>query len=474
MENTIQSVDEGQIARLFEQQKQYQYTLANTSAKERKAKLRALLKAVANTHRQAIRDALMADFRKPQADVDLSEVFPITTEIKYALSHLNSWMSKHRVATPLAFIGASSYVRYQPKGQCLIIAPWNFPVNLSLGPLVSAVAAGNAVILKPSEHTPHATAVIKHIVREVFDEREVAVVEGGVETSTALLELPFNHIFFTGAPAVGKVVMRAAAKHLASVSLELGGKSPTIVDATADIKTAAKRIVWGKFFNSGQICIAPDYVLVHESKKDALVAALKASLQTFYGDDAQRSNSFALMVNQRHAERVHGYVADALDKGAKLLYGGRSKAGESYLEPTLVENAPMDSALMQNEIFGPVLPIFTFSDIDEATAHINAGEKPLALYVYSRSKRNIEKIVANTRAGGTCINHNDLHFFNPNLPFGGANNSGIGRAHGFHGFKAFSEARAVYSQHLPSALDLLAPPYNRMKERLIEWTVKWL
>ncbi|MCF8326286.1 MAG: aldehyde dehydrogenase family protein, partial [Leadbetterella sp.] len=253
-----EAVNIDQINRIFQAQKANQFAIANASIKERKSKLKALLNALENTFRQDLRDAMMADFKKPKADVDLSEIFPVTSEIKHAISHVGKWTAKQAADTPLAFFGSTSYIKYEPKGVCLIVAPWNFPVNLLLSPLVSAIAGGNTAILKPSEFTPHTSAVLAKLIKSIFNENEIAMIEGGIETSTALLELPFNHIFFTGAPSIGKIVMKAAAKNLASVTLELGGKSPTIVDETASISTAAKRIVWGKFHNSGQICIAPD------------------------------------------------------------------------------------------------------------------------------------------------------------------------------------------------------------------------
>ena len=473
MNITADLVSMEQINKIFLAQKANQYNVANAPIKARKAKLKALLHALEVTFRQDLRDAMMADFKKPKADVDLSEIFPVTSELKHAISHVSRWTAKQAADTPMAFLGSTSYIKYEPKGVCLIVAPWNFPINLLLSPLVSAIAAGNTAILKPSEFTPNTSAVLSKLIKSIFSEDEVALLEGGIETSSALLELPFNHIFFTGAPSIGKIVMTAAAKNLASVTLELGGKSPTIVDETASINSAAKRIVWGKFHNSGQICIAPDYVMVHESKKDQLVEAMKKIIVNFYGSDPKSSDSYGHIVNRKHAERVNGYIQDSVSKGAKVVFGGKADTNNSYIEPTLVSEVPSDSALMQNEIFGPVLPILTYQNLDEAITKINEGEKPLALYIYSNSEKNIDKIMNNTRAGNSCINNNDLHYYNPNLPFGGSNNSGIGKAHGIFGFQEFTNARGVYRQHFPAALELLMPPYNGLKERLIELVVKF-
>jgi aldehyde dehydrogenase (NAD+) len=342
-----------------------------------------------------------------------------------------------------------------------------------LGPLTSAIAAGNTAIIKPSEITPHSSAIMRKIVEEVFDKNEVAVIEGGVDTATTLLELPFNHIFFTGSPEVGKIVMASASKNLASVTLELGGKSPAIIDETADIKIAASRIASAKFSNNGQICVAPDYVLIHESKLDAFVKAVKSRISDFYGENAAESASYMRIINGQNFQRVKSYLDDSVKGGAKLVHGGKYDSNDNYIEPTVVTDLPMDSPLMQNEIFGPVLPIVSYRDLQEAIDLIRSKEKPLALYIYSKNKQNVHRILRSTRAGGTCINNSALHFFNHNLPFGGSNNSGIGKAHGRYGFIAFSNERAVYKQILPSPLDLLTPPYTNSKLKMINLILKW-
>lgn len=461
-----------EIQRIFNLQKQNQYNIGNTTAKQRIAKLKKLHKAVMK-YRPQIKEALFKDYKKHPSEIDLTEIYPVTTELKDTKSNLRSWMQDEKVKTPLAMMGSSSYIKYEPKGVVLIVSPWNFPINLTFGPLVSAVAAGNTVIIKPSEMTPYASAIMKKIISEIFNENEVALLEGGISTSTALLKLPFNHIFFTGAPSIGKIVMKAAAENLTSVTLELGGKSPTIVDETADVKLAAKRIAWGKYVNNGQVCIAPDYIFVHKSKKTQFIEAIKKNIDTFYAHDAAQETSYSRIVNQRHFDRVKGYIDDAVSKGAKLEAGGKFIEEEHFIAPTLMTNVPMDSTLMTEEIFGPVMPVFGFTDINKVINEINNREKPLALYVYSKKKKNINHIINNTRAGGTCINHNAAHFFNTNLPFGGSNNSGIGKAHGFEGFKSFSNARGVFNQHMPNALDKLTPPYNDFKQKLIDFTIKW-
>lgn len=471
-ENIAKQSQTDEIKRIFNLQKANYIKVGQSTAKERIAKLNKLHNTVLK-YRQEIRDAMYNDYKKPAAEVDLTEIYVISGEIKHAKSHIKRWMRPKKVATPIAFLGSSSWIQYESKGVCLIISPWNYPLQLAFGPLISAIAAGNTVILKPSEHTPHVSAIMRKIIEEVFEENEVAIFEGAVETATALLSLPFNHIFFTGAPEIGKVVMTAAAKNLTSVTLELGGKSPTIIDQTADIKGTLKRLAWGKFSNCGQICIAPDYVLVHESRHDEFVAEMKKLLFSFYGEDPMQSEAYMRMVNNHHFHRVKSYLDDSVAKGGQVVIGGRTNSDENYIEPTVVTDVPLDSDLMEKEIFGPVLPVIPFKDLTEVTALINAGEKPLALYIYSKSKKNIKYIMKNTRAGGTCINNSDVHFFNNNLPFGGSNNSGIGKSHGRFGFEAFSEARSVLKQNLPGALELLLPPYTDLKMKLINLTIKW-
>lgn len=458
---------------LFERQQAHQFQVANTTPKQRIAKLDGLLKALLR-YRKEIQQALQADFQKPPLETDLTEIYVVTSEIKHACRNLRRWMKAKRVPTPLPLLGSRSWIRYEPKGVCLILAPWNFPVQLTFNPLVSAIAAGNTVILKPSEHTPHATAIMKKIVEELFPPEEVALVEGAAETAQELLQLPFNHIFFTGSPRIGKLVMQAAARHLSSVTLELGGKSPTIIDESADISTAVRRIIWGKFTNSGQICLAPDYVLVHERKKQALLEAFAQQLEAAYGKDALQSPDYARMVNAGHFARANDNLQEALKNGAQLEYGGQTEVRQNFIAPTVLSEVDNNSRLMQEEIFAPILPIQTFRTIEEAISIIREKPRPLGLYIYSRSNRNIDQVIAQTRAGGTCINHNLIHYGNKDLPFGGVNNSGIGKSHGWFGFEAFSNARAVTRQFTLGTADFFMPPYSALKERLIYWTTRRL
>ena len=464
---------ENKFDKVFESLRQNAPNVAKTNFRTRCNKLKKVEKALM-VHRDAIKDALYKDFKKTAAEVDLSEIYPILQESKFIRKRLNDWMSLHPVPTPLTLLGSKSWIRYEPKGVVLIIAPWNFPLNLTLGPLLAAIAAGNTVVLKPSEVTPHTATLIRKIIQDIFPSNEVHVEEGDASVAQALLQLPFHHIYFTGSPNIGKEVMKAAANHLSSITLELGGKSPTIIDETADLNIAAKRIAWAKFINNGQICIAPDYVFIHQSIKDQFVKKVKYYLVKYFGEAVKTSPDYCRMVNQKHFDRVSGYLDNALKEGAKVEWGGSTNAVELLIEPTLISGMKPTSDLLTHEIFGPILPVVTYDQLHEAIAFINAKEKPLALYIYSKSQKNIKAISQQTRAGATSINSSIVHYMNHHLPFGGVNNSGIGKGHGWYGFEAFSNARAEYRQVIPGAMDLLAPPYNGWKKKLIDFTLKWL
>ncbi|KJD31813.1 aldehyde dehydrogenase [Tamlana nanhaiensis] len=464
---------ENPYLQIFNKQKANQFRVANASYKIRIKKLKALKKALESTYKQDLRDALYADFKKPQLEVDLTELYLVIKEIKVAIKNLKRWTRKEHVGTPLSLIGTSSYIQYEPKGVCLIISPWNYPVNLTFCPLVSAMAAGNTAIIKPSEMTPNTSKVLANIVKALFNEDEVALFEGDVEISKNLLKLPFNHIFFTGSPTVGKVVMQAAAKHLASVTLELGGKSPTIIDDTAKIETTVKSLVWGKHVNTGQTCIAPDYVLVHESKKEAFVKAYKETLVDYFSKNPNKSKSFGRVVNEKHFKRLTSYIEAAVEAKAIIEKGGNYDATDNYIAPTLITDLPQHNQLLQDEIFGPILPVKAYKTLNEVVTYINKKERPLALYIYSTSRKNINFILQNTRAGGTCINATAVHFTNHELPFGGINNSGIGKTHGYFGFQAFSNQRAVLKSHWLGALKMVFPPYTNFKQKVADFTLRW-
>ena len=461
------------IQKIFNAQSQHQYTLGNSIASQRISRLNALQKAVEKTYRKDLQEALYKDFKKPAIETDLTEIHPVISEIKLVKKQLKSWMQPQRVKSPLVFIGSSAYVHHEPKGVCLIISPRNVPVNLTFGPLVSAIAAGNTVMIKPSEMTPNTAAVLADIVASIFKPEEVALFQGDVAVAQSLLSLPFNHIFFTGSPAVGKIVMNAAAKNLSSVTLELGGKSPTIVDASANIDQAAKKIAWGKFLNNGQICVAPDYLWVHESIKDAFVKAFIKHTTHFYTEQAAQSTDYSRIVNENHFQRLANHLEDAKKNGGIIEMGGHVEASENYISPTLISGLTADATLLKDEIFGPILPLKTFTEIEKVIDYINAGEKPLALYIFSKKPSHIKKVINNTRAGSTAINHSVVQYSNHHLPFGGSNNSGIGKAHGYYGFQEFSNQRSILKQFSFSAVEMLMPPYTPFKKKLSEWTTKW-
>ena len=455
------------IDRIYAAQQVRQHEIAASTARDRAARLLRLEQELL-ARRQDIHAAMWADYRKPATEVDLSEIYPVLSESRYARKHLARWTKPKRVRTPLQLIGSRSTIVHQPKGVVLIVSPWNFPFNLTLGPLVSAVAAGNCAILKPSELTPHSSALMRTIVDEVFDESEVAVVEGDASVAEVLLRKRFDHIFFTGSPAVGRIVMRAAAENLTPVTLELGGKSPVIVDETADLSEAARKIAWGKFLHCGQICIAPDYVLVHESVQEKFLAELQRAVRSM---SAQVPS---LIVNERHAVRIRTMLDSAFAEGARVVTGGTWEGRE--IAATVITDISTASVVMKEEIFGPVLPVLAYRSLDEAVAVIASREKPLVVYAFTRDRDVADWIIRNTRAGGTVINHTMIHFYQPELPFGGAGSSGMGKAHGFHGFESFSNVRGVLDQRAKRApIDLLYPPYGSpLQRRVIDFLLRWL
>jgi len=445
----------------------------NSSARTRIKKLKKLKKIILK-NRVKIKEALKKDFKKNPSEVDLTEIFPIVSEINFTVNNLRKWMKDEYVRTPLTLLGSKSFIRYEAKGVVLIITPWNFPINLSFISLINALSAGNSILIKPSEITSETSYVIKDIIEETFDEKEVSVVLGGVDLAKEILKLKFNHILFIGSPTIGREVMKSASVHLSSVTLELGGKSPTVVDKNCDIKKAAKRVVWAKLINNGQVCIAPDYVLIHEDIKNKFVKYVINSIKKLYGDNINNSQSYCRIVNNNHFKRLKNLIDDSLNKNSKILYGGNTDSNENYIEPTLIENIDKDSKIFNEEIFGPILPIFTFKKIDEAITFINKKNKPLALYIFSSDNKNINKVLEETSSGGVCINHNTLHYSNYNLPFGGIGNSGFGRCHGEFGFKELSNKKSIFKQFLPfSPTDILMPPYNSFKQKIINLIIKY-
>lgn len=476
MSNAPPSSSKAEIERRVAALKNRAPTVRQTSPTQRKAKLQRLADALLD-RRQTFYDALQADFRKAPVEVDLTEIKAVTKEAEHAIDRLDDWMAPDPVTSPLLFTGTRSEVHYEPKGVALIMSPWNYPVNLTLGPLVGALAAGNCVALKPSEHVPHTASAITELIADLYDEREVTVFTGGPDVAETLTAKPVDHIYFTGSPAIGRLVMTAAAEHLTSVTLELGGKSPTVVDATADLEQAAGRIAWAKFTNAGQTCIAPDYVLVEDRVRDALVDRLRAHVHQFYGasaDAQQASEDYARLVHEDHYEAVTALLSDAVDAGATVALGGQHDADTNFVAPTVLTDVPLDADIMQDEIFGPLLPVLSYGSLDDALQIINNRPSPLSLYVFSKRKTTVDAILGRTTAGSTCVNEAFLHFINPNLPFGGKGESGIGRGHGRRSFQEFSNERSVLQRRYGSELlRPLYPPYDRLTSRVADWVLRF-
>ncbi|WP_375417140.1 aldehyde dehydrogenase family protein [uncultured Hymenobacter sp.] len=430
------------------------------------------------SNREAVQQALYADFRKPPAESDLTEIWTSLTGINHAIKNLKTWMRPRPVPAPLSLVGTRSWVQVEAKGVALIIAPWNYPFYLAVEPLASALAAGNCCVVKPSELTPHTAALISRLARELFPKNEVLVVEGDKDVATELLQLPWDHIFFTGSPEVGKIVMRAAAAHLSGLTLELGGKSPAVVDETANLRDAAEKIVWGKFLNAGQTCVAPDYVLAQESVKDELVREMQSVIKRLYnpgGAGIQASDSFARIVNKHHFRRLAGLLEDAQTQGATVVQGGTIVEQDRYIEPTILTDVPATARVLEEEIFGPLLPVLSFGQLPEAVQYINARLRPLAQYFFTQSPDNRRLLLGAIPAGGAAVNEAVLHFAHPELPTGGVGNSGLGKSHGYAGFLAFSNEKGVLRQRVGlTAIKALYPPYTGRVRRLIGLLVKYL
>ncbi|MBW4488493.1 MAG: aldehyde dehydrogenase [Trichocoleus desertorum ATA4-8-CV12] len=413
-----------------------------------------ILKQAILEAQSSIVEAVQADLGKPTFEAYLIEV-GVLDEVKYAIKHLRAWAKPRKVATPVVFMPASAQICPQPLGVVLIIAPWNYPFQLSISPLVGAIAAGNCAVLKPSELAPHTSQVIANLIRQHFDPAFITAIEGGAETSQQLLAERFDHIFFTGGTAIGKKVMAAAAENLTPVTLELGGKSPCIVDAEVPIELAARRIAWGKFTNAGQTCIAPDYLLVHRSIKPQLLSAIQQSIATFYGDNPAASPDFGRIINQRHFERLAPLV-----QSGKIVVGGDTNPAERYIAPTVLDGVSWSDPVMQEEIFGPILPVLEYEDLNEAIAQINQRPKPLALYLFSQNQQRQTQVLQETSSGGVCINDTILQVGVPSLPFGGVGPSGMGRYHGKASFDTFSHERSILKKPFFLDFKLRYAPYS--------------
>jgi aldehyde dehydrogenase (NAD+) len=435
-----------EIERVFALQQAHQWEAKASAADVRKEKLKKLKSAV-ESHADEIVAAVKQDTRKPEGEIKVTEILNVIANIERNINNLDEWMKPIEVVPSQNKSDRASIV-CEARGVCLILGPWNFPLGLVMGPLAAAVAAGNCCIVKLTDLCPATARVAAKIVRQAFVEKDVALFEGGVDVATALLELPFSHIFFTGSTRVGKLVMAAAAKNLATVTLELGGKSPVIVDEGADVRKIAGDLAAAKQFNGGQACISPDYVFVRESQKATLVEEFQAKVrQNLYREDGSiKKENIAQIVNDQNFTRIKKLFDDAVAKGAKVAVGGTLEQADRTIHPTMLTEVSPDMQIMQEEIFAPIVPVMTYKSIDEVIGYVSGRAKPLALYIYSNNKTNIDKVLSGTSSGGVTINGFFSHYLENQLPFGGVNQSGMGSYHGVFGFKAFSHERAIYRQ----------------------------
>lgn len=458
----------------FDNLKELTKALRVSSLAKRKEKLTGLRQWI-HKNRPAIHEAMYNDFRKAPVEVDGIEIFHVLNEIKLASNSLEEWAAPKKVDAPITMLGTRSFIQYEPRGVCLIISPWNYPFSLAVGPLISAIAAGNAVVIKPSELTPNVSGLLARMVREIFTDNSVVVFEGGPEVSKELLSLPFDHIFFTGSPAIGKVVMKAAAENLTSVTLELGGKSPTIVTDSANINDAAERSAVAKFVNNGQTCVAPDYILVDEKIADKFVERFIQKTEKLFAERGSFENSgnYCRIVNDRHFKRLNEILQDALQRGATLKWGGETNPESRFMHPVVLTNVPLNTRILEEEIFGPIIPILTYKKIEDAIAIVNSKPKALALYVFTSSSKIRNLVLNQTSSGGVCINDCGIHFLHHNLPFGGVNNSGIGKSHGHFGFLAFSNEKPVLKQRSGfTSVKAFYPPYTAASKKMMDWFLK--
>ncbi len=408
--------------------------------------------------------AMKSDVGKPSLEAWITDIGATATEIRHVRKNVAKWSKARKAKLPMSSQPGKGLVVPEPLGVGLIIAPWNYPVNLLLEPLAAAVAAGNAVVVKPSELAPATSAVLTRLIRQHLDNEAIAVVEGAVDVSTALLAERFDHIFFTGSTSVGRVVMKAAAEHLTPVTLELGGKSPVIIDESANLRTTARRLVWGKFLNAGQTCVAPDYLLVGAAQRDELLDHIAEAIGEFYGDDPSESADYGRIVNQRHLDRLRGLLDDP--GAGTVAIGGESDPATRYLAPTVLIDSEPTASVMQDEIFGPILPVIVTDDLDDAIEFVNARPKPLALYVFSEDDAAADRVISETSSGSVCVNHSILQITPHDLPFGGVGPSGMGRYHGQAGFDAYSNLKAVLKKGTKPDPSLMYPPYGRVKEAI--------
>ncbi|WP_437272580.1 aldehyde dehydrogenase [Staphylococcus succinus] len=444
------------IEQTFHNSKQYFSTHETKDIKFRKKQLKLLTKSIKN-HENDLLNAFQKDLGKNKVESYATEIGFTLKSLKTARKELKNWSKQKQVNTPIFMFPTKSYIMKEPYGTVLIIGPFNYPFQLLIEPLIGAIAAGNTVILKPSEFTPHVSAVIQQLIEDVFAPEYISVCQGDAEITQSLIHLPFDYVFFTGSEQVGRIVYQAASEHLTPVTLELGGKSPVIVDETANIKVASERISFGKFINAGQTCVAPDYILVNSKVKDALITSLKQTITEFYGKSIQDSPDFGRIVNQQHFHRLDNLLKTHY---SNIVFGGQASENDKYIAPTILDNITFDSKIMEDEIFGPILPIITYDDFDEAIDLIRTKPKPLSLYLFSEDENATERVLNEISFGGGAINDTIMHLANSNLPFGGVGASGIGQYHGKYSFDTFSHAKSYIFKSTRLESSLFFPPYK--------------
>lgn len=464
MQNKEMTIDD--VKKIIEKQNRYFDTQVTKNVSFRISQLKKL-KAGIQKYEERINEALYIDLGKHKNEAYMTEVGLVYSSISHIIKNLKKWAKPERKSTPYYLMPSRSFIISEPYGAVLIISPYNYPVELLLEPLAGAIAAGNTAVLKPSEMAPNVSKVMKEMIDDTFEEDYIACVEGGVETNTSLLSNKFDYIFFTGSPAVGRIVMEAAAKNLTPVTLELGGKSPVIVDESANIKEAARRIIWGKTLNAGQTCVAPDYLMANKRVKDELINEMKNALHDYFGENIEESSSFGRIINDRHFNRIKGLIERDRDG---IVFGGRYNEEKRYIEPTIIEVSSFDAATMSEEIFGPVLPVLTYENLDDAIKQIKRLSKPLALYLFTTRKGVEQKVLGEISSGGACINDTIMHLVNSNVPFGGVGNSGMGGYHGKDTFITFSHRRSVLKKPAGFGIagSILYPSYSEKQLSLVK------
>ncbi|MDD3558584.1 MAG: aldehyde dehydrogenase family protein [Melioribacteraceae bacterium] len=464
-----------EIDKVFLLQKKNKLNINSSSAGIRKEKLSRLLDAVIINQSELI-EAVSNDLSRSEIETKIIEIFPLVSEIRHIKRNLSRWMRPKYAFPPLTLLGTSGMIEFAPKGQVLIISPWNYPILLTLAPLAMAIAAGNCVMLKPSEFCPGISEVVRRIITEIFDEDEISVIISEADTGSYLVSLPYDHIYFTGSSKVGKQIAKSAAENFASTTLELGGKSPVIIGSDSDLEDAASKIVWGKFINCGQTCIAPDYVLIPSNKEREFIELVKKKIEKYYGSISEISSNsdYGRIINDRHKERLTNLLENALAKGGINEIPFNSVIEDKFISPVVISNVNLEMEIMKEEIFGPILPVINYNSFEEIIEIINQTGNPLTAYIFSHDSDFIRRLKQHFTAGSFAVNNVVIQYANYKLPFGGVKQSGLGKSHGFYGFKSFSNELSTLKQLTPSSAKLLYPPYSKVKQKLIDFMIKHL